>query len=342
MNKIVVPEELKKQIVDLYQNKNYNRKQIKEKLNLPFGDSVILRILKENNILIRSNPGAKLGGRKIIQVSFDIQQQIIEKYQDGFGLQKIVNELSLPFGVDKVRTILKNNNILIRNVQESAQVKEFPDLRKYTINDNYNLESHNGAWILGFIAADGYLPVGHGSQNRIVITLARKDEEILYAIAKELEYTGSIKQFTNDDGYDCSSLNFTSKIFREKIEAYGIGNNKTFQLNKLPAISEEYLLDFIRGFIDGDGSILEPKGKKINISLVCASKNFLENITMYLNKKLNLNIPNIHQTTRIHTIYDIRYYTKDSFVLGKALYCNNFLALSRKKQHFLQILKKYS
>jgi hypothetical protein len=85
----------------------------------------------------------------------------------------------LPFGFDKVKSILKDNNIKIRNVQESAQVKNMPDLRKYKINDDYNFESHNGAWILGFIAADGYLPITNGAQNRITISLQRRDEEVL-------------------------------------------------------------------------------------------------------------------------------------------------------------------
>ena len=64
MSKIVVPQELEKQIIDLYVNKTYTRKKIKTELNLPFGDSVIKRILEENNIEICSNPGAQKGGRK--------------------------------------------------------------------------------------------------------------------------------------------------------------------------------------------------------------------------------------------------------------------------------------
>lgn len=192
MAKIEVPKELQEQIIDLYINKKYTRKKIKIKLNLSFGDSVIKRILEENSITIRSNPGAQKGGRKKQKVDNEIQKQIIDLYNKGYGLEKIVKELNLPFGFDKVRTILQDNGIHIRNVKESAQVKTMPDLRKYKINDNYNFESHNGAWILGFIAADGYLPITKGAQNRVTITLARKDEDVLYKIAEELEYNGKI------------------------------------------------------------------------------------------------------------------------------------------------------
>ena len=69
------------------------------------------------------------------------------------------------------------------------------DLRKFPINDNYNLLSHNGAWLMGFIAADGYLPATKGARNRITISLAEKDREILERIAKELEYEGNIYEY---------------------------------------------------------------------------------------------------------------------------------------------------
>ena len=341
MSKIVVPQELEKQIIDLYVNKTYTRKKIKTELNLPFGDSVIKRILEENNIEIRSNPGAQKGGRKKQEVDQEIQNKIIELYQQGYGLSRIVKELNLSFSFDKVHSILENNKIHIRNIQESAQVKQMPDLRKYLVNDDYDFETPNGAWILGFIAADGYLPITKGAKNKVVITLARQDEEILWRIAEELQYTGKVVQFDNN-GFPCSSLSFTSKELREKIESYGIGNNKTFKLNCLPKFPKELMIYFIKGFFDGDGSIYEPQGKKINISLVCASFNFIKDIADFLHNEYGLVKPTIHSQTRIHTIYDIRYYVKDSFILGDLFYNNDYLALARKKNHYLEIKNKYN
>lgn len=64
MSKINISEELKNKIIDLYVNQNYTRVQIRKELNLDFGDSVVLRVLKENNIKIRTNNGAQKGGRK--------------------------------------------------------------------------------------------------------------------------------------------------------------------------------------------------------------------------------------------------------------------------------------
>jgi hypothetical protein len=73
MSKIIVPQELQEQIIDLYVNKQHTRKAIKQELSLSFGDSVIKRILEENNIPIRTNNGAKAGGRKKVEVAQEIQ-----------------------------------------------------------------------------------------------------------------------------------------------------------------------------------------------------------------------------------------------------------------------------
>lgn len=340
MSKIIVPQELQDQIVDLYVNKGYGRPQIKKELNLPFGDSVILRILKEHDIEIRTNNGAKKGRRKKMDVDVQLQQKIIEKYQEGHGLDKIVEELNLPFGSDKVRSILQDNGIKIRNVQESAKVKEMPDLRKYSINDDYCIESHNGAWLLGFIAADGYLPIGNGSNNRITISLAEKDVDILEAIKKELNYTGPITHYESN-GYPAVSLSFTSKNIRQNIEKYGIGNNKTFKLHHLPNLPKEYMIDFISGFFDGDGSIYESKDHHVRMGIVCASRNFLKEISDFLNKEYGTSIPKIYETVRVHTIYNITYYKGDTFLLGELFYNNDYLALPRKKNYFLELKKKY-
>lgn len=345
MSKIEVPQELQQQIIDLYVDKQMNRKQIKKELNLPFGDSVIKRILVENNIEVRSNPGAQKGGRKKQEVDKELEKRIIELYEQGYGLDKIVKLLNLPFSFDKVRSILIDNGIHIRNVKESANpdLKHMPDLRKYKINDDYVFESHNGAWLLGFIAADGYLPNTRGAKNRVAITVARKDEKLLHLIKNELDYEGQIYQFMagEDSKYEASSIAFTSKKIRQKIESYGIVNNKTFKLNKLPDLPEEYIIDFIAGFFDGDGSVYEKEGTRINMSITCASYDFLDEIRTFLHEKYGVTKVNIYSAVRKNEIYDIKYGKADSLILGEKFYNNNYLRLPRKKNKYFELRGKY-
>jgi hypothetical protein len=146
-----------------------------------------------------------------------------------------------------------------------------------------------------------------------------------------------------NDGFPASSLSFTSKAIRQKIESYGLENNKTFKLKGLPAnLPKEFMMDYIRGFFDGDGSIFETKDHRIGTSFTCACKPFLEDIVEYLNETLGMRIVTIHSQERVHTIYDIRYSVNDSFTLCKAFYENDYLALPRKKKHYFDILDKYS
>lgn len=337
--KLTVPQELQQQIIDLYVNKEMTRKKIIEELHLSFGDSVVKRILVENNIPIRTNNGAQRGGRKKIEVDKEVQDKIIELYQKGYGLERIVKELNLPFSFDKVRSILNDNNIHLRGVKESRQVQIFPDLRKYSINDNYNLESHNGAWLLGFIAADGYLPNTKGAKNRIVITLAKKDKEILEKIKEELSYTGPIHEYMMgpDNSHESVSLAFTSKEIRQKIEQYGIVNNKTFKLDKIPDLPREYLTDFIAGFFDGDGSVFYKSEHGIAMDITCASYNFIEEIRDYLHKEYKVNNVTIHSQQRENIIYNINYGKRDSLILGKIFYENDYLRLERKRNKYFSL-----
>lgn len=339
--KIAVPQELQKQIVDLY-NQNINRKQIKKQLALSFSDSVIKRILIENGCEIRTNPRAQKGGRKKEEIDQKTQERIINLYNQGYGLNSISKQMVGVFCADKVRKVLKDNNIQLRNFAEAVQVKPEQNLRKYKINDEYEFNSHNGAWLLGFLAADGYLPKTKGAKNRIVITLARQDENVLYEIKKELGYEGPVRQFDSTEGYPSSSLAFTSQKLRKKIESYGIVNNKTFKFKKLPKnLPDEYKIDFIRGFFDGDGSIYATKEKKIGMSFTCANKELLIDIREYLAKKYNVAIPVLRSCIRTHEIFYIQYYKKDSLLLGEVFYNNSFLSLPRKKKHFFEIKEKY-
>lgn len=344
--KIEVPQEQRTQIVKLY-NQGHNRKQIKIELNLSFGDSVIKRILVEEGCTIRTNSGAQKGGRKKEEVNQEIQEKIIKLYNQGYGITYISKQINkdsnMTFSFDKVKRVLKDNNIKLRNYNEAIAVKPYEDIRKYKINDNYNLESHNGAWLLGFLAADGYLPDTNGAKNRITISLAEIDKEVLELIKKELEYEGPINEYESSSGYPFVSLSFTSKILREKIESYNIVNNKTFKLNYLPAnLPEKYILDFIRGFFDGDGSIYAiEKEKKIGMSFTCASDIFLQEIAEYLSKEFKVSIPKINSSQRVHTIYDIRYYKKDSIILGDKFYNHNYLSLPRKQKKYFELVKNF-
>lgn len=338
MSKIIVPQELQNQIINLYKQ-GKTRKDIRVTLNLPFGDSVIKRILQENGCIIRTNPGAQQGGRKKEEVSESDTQKIIDLYKQGYGLNYISRQMGKLFCADKVKRVLKDNGVQLRNFHQAINAKpdNEVDFRKYQVNDNYVFESHNGAWLLGFLAADGYLPITKGARNRITLSLARKDEKILYKIKEELQYTGPIYQYCSSNSFPASSLSFSSKKIRQNIEKYGIVNNKTFKIKSLPnELPEEYMIDYIRGYFDGDGSIIDDGERRVTISFTSANKSFLEDLGTYLYEHYGVRKPSVLPD---HTAYKISWSSrKDVFTLGELFYNHKYLALERKQKHYFEIL----
>lgn len=128
---------------------------------------------------------------------------------------------------------------------------------RYTLNENYfdKIDTESKAYILGFIYADGF--VGDIKYNNIVVSV--NDKEILDYIAKEIEFTGNIRR-TNKGGFNNSkpgySLNFSSRIMADSLRNLGLYPNKSLTLTKLPKIKNELIRHFIRGYFDGDGSIV--------------------------------------------------------------------------------------
>lgn len=79
-----------------------------------------------------------------------------------------------------------------------------------------------------------------------------------------------------------------------------------------------FLDDFIRGYIDGDGSLL----KRLPSFQISGNKSFLEAIAKYFNLPYHLE-PN-------KSIYSLRYNMRESRYLEKRLYKNANYYLQRK------------
>lgn len=331
--KIEVSQELMDQIIDSYVNQQLSLQKTLAKLQLPFSLKTLKRLLTEQGVHIRTYKEAANQGIRG-SVPKDIQNQIISLYKRGYSIERIQKELSLFYSNDKIQKTLKENQIRLRTPEEARKCQMLSETRKYLVNDAYCLESHNGAWILGMFASDGYLPNTKGAQNRLVLSLAVKDKEILHRIKEELQYEGPIKTYMASDGaHQFASLAFTSKVLREQFENYGIVNNKTLLLNELPKLPDEYMIDFIRGYVDGDGSIMQ-KGKQPKIQITCASKRFLENMQNYIVDKYQIK-SNIRPD---HGAFDLVFNGTESKKLGLLMYDNDYLALKRKKEKFFEII----
>lgn len=267
----------------------------------------------------------------------DLEKEVIKLYTYKKCSFREINEiLGLIGTAAPLRNVLEKNGIEIRQEDKDYCRPKTEIINDSRVNAAYNFESHNGAWLLGFIAAKGYLPLMRGTKNKIIITLPLEDKEVLSLIQKELAFQGEIKEFKTEEGYKCCYLKISSKNLRKKIEEYGLG----YSSRRIPRISEEYKMDFIRGYFDGNGTIFELTKMRVNFKIVSSDKNLLQEIVNYLDSKFILHTqPVLDEVKKVHTIYSIRYDFRDSLILGETFYNNDYAASPRKKQHFLYVKK---
>ena len=245
-------------------------------------------------------------------------------------LKKGVNAIGRDLGVSgiTVKRHLKKMGVKIRNLQESMQ-----ECRAYNVNDNYfKTQSHNMAYILGFIASDGCISK---DTNHIIFDIQECDEEILYKIKEELEYEGPIRHYTNNSGCKYSRLKICSSIIKRDLEYYGITPKKTFTLRPPLFLDEKYYISYIRGYFDGDGCIyINHQKYKYNWYICGARKEVIEWIMEILLNKYGI-ISRLHSSTKVLShgdpFYSAQIYKKDTIQnLFKILYVPNSLYLERK------------
>jgi len=123
--------------------------------------------------------------------------------------------------------------------------------RKYEINENYfdNIDSEEKAYIFGFLLADG---CNFPPQNKVLISLHKKDIDILKKIRNELKTTVPFYYPPNKNQV---SLAITNEHISSTLNDLGVVQNKTHKVVFPDWLDKKLYSHFIRGHFDGDGHI---------------------------------------------------------------------------------------
>lgn len=210
--------------------------------------------------------------------------------------------------------------------KEQISKQQSQNARKYNINQDYfKIWSSNMAYILGLWFADGCI-----YRDRMFdITLHVKDKYILKKIAKELSYEGNI--------YDCvdkqaARINFSCVVIYNDIVSLGGKEAKSNDIKFPTTIPKEYLRDFIRGYFDGDGCVMNLKNNRINSAFTSGSKEFLDSLLKILKEEAGVEGGSYDASCK-----SLKFGKRDSLRIGKYMYNNNpELFLLRKKQKFFK------
>lgn len=188
----------------------------------------------------------------------------------------------------KIGTLLKSWNIPIHTDREQAL--------KYSVNEHFfeKVDTEEKAYWLGFMYADGFIQSKRPLNSRkIGISLTESDGKHLEKFKKALNYTGPIKIYNPSPKYCYKGtkpyariLIASDKLALDLIKL-GCVENKTTIL-KYPTEEQvpfELQKHFIRGYIDGDGSLMiKPKNTYYEFAInITGTLEVLEGIKKYLN-----------------------------------------------------------
>ncbi len=138
----------------------------------------------------------------------------------------------------------------LSNLLNYQKFKFISKSRLYFFDETYFkiIDTKEKAWLLGMFASDGYL-----ADDGIVWRL--KDLPLIETIKNVFPTTANITKFYNKGfNYPYYQIRYNSRYLRNDLQNLGFTNNKSYDC-KYPEIPEEFDFHFIRGVMDGDGSI---------------------------------------------------------------------------------------
>lgn len=163
---------------------------------------------------------------------------------------------------------LKNIAYEARNQSGLVYCSRSCGTRRYQVNESYfeKIDSHEKAYWLGFLFADGYQ-----DGNSFGMELATIDRDHIEALRNALDAQHPIK--TRNvllDRKPSVTLNINSRKMCADLVTHGFTPGKTFSL-KPPRIEPGLFPSLIRGYFDGDGHVSKDQ---YSASMHCASDDF--------------------------------------------------------------------
>lgn len=219
---------------------------------------------------------------------------------------------------------------------------------KYSFDETFfdNIDNEKKAYWLGFMMADGFITSKrerprHGVEMQSFgITLSAKDIEHLEKFKADLNSDHPIYTYkcynTQFSGSPTSRLMIGSQHAVDSLKKWGIVENKTF-FCKMPDIKDELKPAFIRGYSDGDGSIIILKDFRFSWELT-GTKELLTSILCFLGKE-NLKLSQ-RWPERENNNYRATIFGRDQVVnLLDIIYKDATVYLERKYQKYLEMKK---
>lgn len=200
-----------------------------------------------------------------------LKQNCFNKYLWTEEQQELVVKLYQEEGKTK-QQIADMFHVCSDTIKDVLNKKKVPNnrYRKYTLDEHYfdQIDTPNKAYILGFLFSDGS---NRKSGRGFTIGLKEDDQYILDRMRDELKSNRRLthidhsRQREDQNSFNSSDqvkLEISSTYMSKQLSNLGMVPNKTYILKYPECIPKELDSHFIRGYIDGDGSIVFYRTKR--------------------------------------------------------------------------------
>lgn len=286
--------------------KEYEKGMSATKISKTLGISLykVLKHLKHNGVNVYNKQN---------EIKWNVND-FVKLYENGFTLTEISKKLNV--SIATISMALKKNGFKVINKQ---------NMTKFNENIFDEIDSEEKAYWLGFIYADGYVSK---NRNTFELSLALKDLDHLRKFALFMGYENNIKV----DNYRCRFY-VVNKHLKAKLMSLGVIPNKSLILTfpNRTQVPFELINHFIRGYFDGDGTILTKETSKIKLRVsLLGTESFLNDVLKIigLNKKIYKSKSNV-------MYFSLAIKNSENFL--NYIYSNEKLSLNRKKE----LYKKY-
>ena len=214
-----------------------------------------------------------------------------------------------------------------------------PNKKEHNSSYFKSIDSEVKAYILGYLVADGSIEESIRKDRpskliRLRFGCISEDDEIIKLIQKEIAPNNNLRYYKPKKD-TCKQVTILQICDKELINdlrvLYNIQPRKTYLPSfEFPKIPEEFERDFIRGYIDGDGSF-----GRHHFSMICNSEKFATQIRDKFLKAIPELKSYIYKENRKTTDYWSLHFSMNLKVAPKIynyLYKNATVFLKRKEQ----------
>lgn len=244
---------------------------------------------------------------------------IINSYtKDGLTCTEIARKFAAK--PDTISKYLKEWGVVIkRNRTKNRRLREdyFSDI-----------DTTEKAYFLGLLLADGSVTLDSVRKPNIRLELVETDKDILIKLRDELCSDASLyynKRSSRING--TYSFSIRSQQIADDLAKFNIVPNKTYLTNHI-IFPEQFIIDFLRGYVDGDGSIYY-SGNLWHISITSHSEqlliDFRNKIDELIKKERHLS------QTKYNGVYKITWNGRDAQKIATLLYKDDAISITRKR-----------